>query len=130
MLPDINTRDDIKVLVDTFYEKIKADKTIGIIFTEKLQLDWEKHLPIMYNFWDNILFYTGTYNGNPMALHQHIHEKIGLKKEDFEKWLEIFCATTDELYAGNNAETIKQRAKSIATVMQIKILHQHDFTKM
>jgi hemoglobin len=129
MLKDINSRDDIKILVDAFYEKIKKDQTIGLIFTEKLEIDWEKHLPIMYNFWDNILFYSGAYTGNPMVLHQHIHEKIGLTKGDFDKWIEIFIATTDELFAGDYAETIKQRARSIATVMQLKILHNHDFTK-
>lgn len=130
MLSDIKNRDDIKILVDNFYEKIKMDTSIGLIFTQKLSIDWEQHLPIMYNFWDNILFYSGTYSGNPMSLHQHIHQKIGLTKEDFVRWLEIFCETTDELFVGNNAETIKQRARSIATVMQIKILHQHDFTKI
>jgi hemoglobin len=124
MPADITTKEDIKLLVDTFYEKVKTDNLIGSIFMEKLQISWEKHLPVMYHFWENILFYTGNYQGNPMVLHQHIHEKVGLTGADFDRWLHLFTTTTDELFAGQNAETIKQRARSIATVMQIKILHQ------
>jgi hemoglobin len=124
MQADIITKEDIKVLVDAFYEKVKSDVLIGPIFTEKLHIAWEKHLPVMYNFWENVLFYTGNYQGNPMVLHQHIHEKVGLTKDDFNRWLEIFTTTTDELFTGNNAETIKQRARSIATVMEIKILNK------
>ncbi|HSK13475.1 MAG TPA: group III truncated hemoglobin [Phnomibacter sp.] len=123
MLPDIKNRDDIVKLVNAFYEKVKADPQLGPYFTEKHQVDWVKHLPVMYDFWDNILFYSGSYGGNPMAIHQKLHKQHPMTRTDFERWLKLFTRTTDSLFEGNNAGLIKQRAKSIATVMQIKILH-------
>lgn len=120
---DIQSRDDIIRLVDTFYDKVKQDGILGPIFNEKAQVNWVKHLPVMYDFWENIVFYTGRYGGNPMRIHQQLHERFPLAKQDFDRWLEHFTRTVDQLFAGENAELIKQRAQSIATVMQIKILH-------
>ena len=37
------------------------------------------------------------------------------------KNIKLFTTTVDELFAGSNAEQVKQRALSIATVMRIKI---------
>lgn len=126
MLPDIQSRDDIIRIVDTFYETVKQDELLGPIFTEKAKVNWEKHLPVMYDFWENVVFYTGNYSGNPMRIHQQLHQRIPLAKQDFEKWLNLFFSTVDFLFKGERAELIKQRAQSIATVMQIKILYPKD----
>ena len=61
MKKDIETRNDIESLVDHFYEIVKADDVIGYIFTDVAQVNWKKHLPIMYDFWENALFYTGSH---------------------------------------------------------------------
>ncbi len=123
MLPDIQSREDIVRIVDTFYERVKQDELLGPIFMEKAKVNWEKHLPVMYDFWENVVFYTGNYSGNPMRIHQQLHQRITLYKGDFTKWLKLFFKTVDHLYKGERAELIKQRAQSIATVMQIKILY-------
>ncbi len=122
-LSDIKSRDDIILLVDTFYDKVKQDGMLGPIFNEKAQVNWVKHLPVMYDFWENVVFYTGNYGGNPMRIHQQLHQRFPLSKQDFDTWLNLFNSTVDELFNGDNAELIKQRARSIATVMQVKILH-------
>ncbi|OPZ14298.1 MAG: hypothetical protein BWZ05_02362 [Bacteroidetes bacterium ADurb.BinA245] len=44
-----------------------------------------------------------------------------MNPEHFNRWIELFTKTVDDLFEGTNATTIKQRAMSIATVMQIKI---------
>jgi len=123
MKRDIENRRDIETLVDYFYEKIKSDSIIGYIFTDIAHVSWEKHLPVMYNFWENAIFYTGIYNGNPMQIHQHLHRVANLKTEHFEQWIRLFTSSVDELFEGDNANLIKQRAISISTVMQIKILN-------
>ncbi len=122
MRKDITSRDDIKLLVDSFYEKVKKNSSIGFIFTEVARVNWELHLPVMYDFFENMLFYTGSYTGNPMELHRHISQKLPLTKEHFQQWEELFCQTVDELFAGEKAELVKQRALSISAVMKIKIL--------
>lgn len=120
--PDIQNREDIIRLVNTFYEKVKVDPAIGHFFTRVIQVNWEKHLPVMYDFWENILFYTGSYSGNPMTVHKALNERSPLANEHFERWLSLFCQTADELFEGPKTNLIKERALSIATVMQIKIM--------
>jgi hemoglobin len=125
MKKDIENRIDIELLVNEFYAKVKKDEVIGYIFTDVAKVNWEKHLPRMYDFWENTLFYTGTYEGNPMELHKHLHRVMPLKVEHFAQWNRLFLSTVDELYEGANAILAKQRAISISTVMQIKILNEH-----
>jgi hemoglobin len=118
MNKDIVGRDEIKLLIDRFYEKIQADPILGPHFAH---VNWEKHLPIMVNFWENTLFYTGTYTGNPLRSHQALHQKDPLLPSDFSHWQNLFLATVDELFSGEKAELAKQRALSISTVMQIRL---------
>jgi hemoglobin len=119
MKKDISKTKDIENLIDTFYEKVKRDEAISHYF---LKVNWGKHLPVMYKFWENVLFYTGNYSGNPLQKHLILNERNPLSIEDFNRWVEIFIETVNEHYEGENAEQIKQRAQSIATIMQIKIL--------
>ena len=126
MKNDIANRDDIILLVNTFYEKVKRDNVIGYIFNDVAKVNWEKHLPVMYDFWENVIFFTGAYTGNPMTAHKQLHQKTPLNAEHFQEWIKLFTQTVDELFEGEKAELTKQRAISIATVMQIKIVHGHE----
>lgn len=119
MKTDILGRKELEALIDLFYEKVKGDPVIGIMFAH---VNWEKHLPVMYSFWENAIFYTGGYSGNPLKTHQTLHKKSPLTPAHFTQWQNLFIATVDELYAGEKAELAKQRALSISTVMQIKTL--------
>lgn len=124
MKNDIESKKEIELLVDTFYNKIRRDDLIGYIFTDIVKVNWEKHLPLMYSFFENMLFYTGSYTGNPMELHKHINRLHPLTAEHFVRWNLLFSNTVDELFAGEKAMLVKQRAKSISAVMQIKILDE------
>jgi hemoglobin len=123
MQNDISNRDDIKTLVDHFYTKVRRDETIGYLFNDVAKVNWEHHLPRMYDFWENIIFQTGTFTGNPMVAHAQLHQKSPLTPAHFERWLQLFLETVNELFEGEKAELAKQRAQSIATMMQIKVLH-------
>jgi hemoglobin len=123
MKKDIENIADIELLINTFYDKVKSDKVIGYIFTDVVKVHWEHHLPVMYRFWENVLFYTGGYEGNPIEIHQHLHQITRLEQKHFDQWNFLFTETVDELFEGRIAITTKQRALSISTVMQIKILH-------
>ena len=118
---DIRNRGDITILINAFYDKVKTDPVIGHFFTQVAQVNWEKHLPIIYDFWENILFYTGGYSSNPMMVHQALHRRSPLESAHFERWLTLFRETADELFEGEKTNLIKERALSIATVLQIKI---------
>jgi len=51
---DIETRDDIELLMQAFYKKVMKDEMIGFIFTDVAQLDLAHHLPIITDFWGNV----------------------------------------------------------------------------
>lgn len=118
---DIRDRSDIIALVDRFYEKVKTDAVIGYFFTEVARINWPEHLAVMYDFWDNALFFSGGYEGNPMQVHKDLHSKSPMTMQHFQRWNQLFSETVDELYAGTKAELIKQRALSIAMVIQIHL---------
>jgi hemoglobin len=122
MKKDIEYRNDIELLVRSFYEKVKADEVIGYIFNDIVKVHWEKHLPVMFDFWENVLFFTGGYNGNPMEIHQHLNRVAPLSTAHFKRWEKLFTETVDELFEGEKAVLAKQRALSISTVMQVKIV--------
>ncbi len=116
---DIKDKTDIKTLVDLFYSKVQTDDLLAPMFAH---VNWQEHLPVMYSFWDNVLFHTGGYEGNPMAKHQGINQKFPLSHQHFDQWLEHFIATLDTTFQGPNTETLKVRAKNIAIIMELKIL--------
>ena len=75
----------------------------------------------MYDFWENTLFYTGTYTGNPIQNHRQLNTKYPLTKAHFDQWISLFNTIVNELFEGEKADLAKQRALNIATVLQIKV---------
>jgi hemoglobin len=111
---DITTRTDIVRLVDTFYQKVKADEVLSPVFSH---VDWPAHLPTMYNFWSSIVLGDQTYTGNPFMKHR----ELPISGMHFTRWLKLFMETVDQEFAGERSEEVKQRARSIAGVFQHKL---------
>jgi len=123
---DIVNETDIKLLVDSFYNKVLRNPVIGFIFTEVAQLSLEKHMPEMYAFWGSILLGSQTYTGNPMAKHFELDTKTTLTAQHFAEWLLLWESTVNELFAGEKANEAIARAKNIAAVMQYQIQQQRN----
>ncbi len=123
MKKDIATRKDIELLVNTFYDRVKTDALIGPVFTDIARVNWEKHLPVMCDFWENALLYSGSYSGNPMDLHKHLHKVMPLQMEHFQQWNQLFISTVDDLFSGGKALLAKQRALKISAILQAEILN-------
>lgn len=123
MKKDITTREDIILLVNSFYQKVQLNAELDNVFNGVAQLNWEAHLPKMYDFWEAIIFKNPIYNGNPMEVHKQLNSKIKLTKSMFDNWLELFKSTVDELFEGANAFEAKTRATSIATMISMKTLY-------
>lgn len=118
---DLSHRADIKILVDTFYNRIVKHTELGPIFNDIMKVDWDHHLPKMYDFWESIVFGAGAYKGNPMLVHFGINREIPLLPHLFDEWLKLWHETVDELYQGENAEAAKSKAKNIAGLMSYKM---------
>jgi len=120
-MKDIETRADLEVFTRKFYNRLLTDDAVNYIFTDVAKIDLEEHLPIITDFWELSMFHTGNYRNNPMQVHMQLNDKEQLTSEHFDVWLGHFNATVDDLFAGANAEKIKTRALSIATIMKIKV---------
>ena len=120
-MKDIETRSDIEFLVDEFYKKVIQDEQIGIFFNQVIQLDWEAHIPIMYDFWETTLLGNPKYKGNPMQVHIELNKKENLKPEHLERWLELWKVTTQNHFIGEKADEAVRKAEQIGKLMQLKV---------
>ena len=122
-LTDIKSRNDIEKLIAAFYEKMLDDMVLGYIFTDISKVNLEVHLPVICDFWENILFNKPTYKRRTevIGVHLELNKKIQLKKGHFRRWLYLFHSTIDDLYDGTLATKAKKRADSIALIMQKKL---------
>lgn len=113
-MTDIETREEVRLLVDSFYAKVQKDDLLAPVFSH---VDWPHHLPVMYNFWSSILLGDMSYQGNPFQKH------IGLpiNASHFERWLQLFTETVDDHFAGEVATEAKNRAQTIAAMFQHKM---------
>ena len=80
---------------------------------------------MIIDFWETILLDNPVYKKNAMEVHYELNKKIHFKKEYFSEWLLLFCTTVDKLFEGKIAELAKTRAKSIAAVMEFKMITPH-----
>ncbi len=126
MKNDIRTRGDIDILITAFYERVKPNKEIGYIFTDVVHMDWDKHIPVIVDFWETILLDNPVYQKNAMEVHYDLNKKVPLQKIHFDTWLALFTSTVDDLFEGTTANLAKKRAKSIADVMLFKMTGHHD----
>ncbi|MDJ0646648.1 MAG: group III truncated hemoglobin [Flavobacteriaceae bacterium] len=118
----LTSRDDIELFVHEFYRKLLADPKISHFFDHLLQEnDLEKHLETIIDFWEDLLFLTTKYGKNAMKPHIKLHQKIPFEQLHFQIWLDHFNGTIDYHFIGKKALLAKQRALSIATIMQIKL---------
>lgn len=121
MEDDIKTRDDIVLLVDTFYGKVMTNSVIGYIFSDVAGIDWSIHLPKMYRFWASLLLNEQSYSGNPLRVHVHLSTLAEMTEKEFSEWTKLFIETTDELFSGKKADEAKKRAEKIASTMLTNI---------
>ena len=120
-MKDIETRNDITFLMRDFYSKLLTDPAISYIFTDVAKIDLESHLPHLTDFWEQSVLHKGSYRKNVLQIHHELNGKEPLTDLHFEVWLRHFNDSVDTNFTGTNAELIKTRALSIASVMKIKI---------
>ena len=122
MKPDITSRENIYLIISNFYQKLIDDEDTFPFFENFiLNKTLEKHLYIITDFWEDILFNTTKYQNNVLQKHLNIIKKTAFNTNHFNAWMLYFTETIDHNFAGLNAELMKNRAKSIATVMKIKL---------
>jgi len=116
-LKDISNIEDIKQMVNSFYDNVRKDDLLGPIFNDKLQDRWEPHLQKMYGFWQTILFDVRAYSGTPFPP----HKQLPVDKTHFDRWVYLFNTNIDSQFSGELTEEAKMRAANMAYMFNHKI---------
>lgn len=106
----------IDALVEEFYARIREDGLIGPIFAARIT-DWAPHLAQMKLFWSSVALSTGVYQGRPMPKHL----PLPIDARHFDRWLEIFVATANELCPPVAAKHFIERARRIAESLELGV---------
>lgn len=121
MKKDILNREDVVLLVNSFYYKVQESPILGFIFNDIAKINWDEHLPRMYSFWASALFNEQSFSGNPMRKHIALSKITSMTHVQFTEWLTLFYQTVDEHFEGSKADETKARAANIARNFQRKI---------
>ncbi|PKQ46194.1 group III truncated hemoglobin [Confluentibacter flavum] len=122
MKNDIKTREDVFLLVSTFYVKVRKDAILGPFFNDVIT-DWDAHLDRLTTFWESSLFLKTKYLGNPLEAHVKVDNENNntITELHFGLWLNLWFQTIDELFEGDYAENAKRRARKMGTFLYLKI---------
>ena len=118
---DILGRDDIAALLSDFYGRAFRDELLGPVFVDIAHMDLSAHLPVMGDFWQTVLFRTGTYRRNALQPHLRLGARADLTPTHFARWLTLWCTTVDERHTGPKADLAKLQATRIAGAMSRRI---------
>ncbi|MBT8114205.1 MAG: group III truncated hemoglobin [Arenicella sp.] len=118
---DVLDRVDVQDIVSRFYAEVLEDVVIGFIFTDVARINLETHLPVIVDFWSDILFEENNYQSNALQKHLQLNDRIALKPGHFTRWLYLFARAVDHKHAGDNAELMKQRAEMVASSISAAI---------
>ncbi|MBD0708071.1 MULTISPECIES: group III truncated hemoglobin [unclassified Streptomyces] len=114
---DIRDRADLDVLLRRFYTAAFADPLIGPFFTEIAGTDLEAHLPHITDFWERALLRGAEYRRDAFAPHAALHSARPLTAAHFGRWVQLWHADVDGLYAGPLAERAKAQGERIALAL-------------
>lgn len=101
--------EEISTLVDTFYGKVRRDPVIGPIFNAAID-DWPAHLTLLKNFWSTILLISPGYKGDPLS----VHLDLPIEPRHFDRWLELFAETANEVMPPEHAAIVITKSHRIA----------------
>lgn len=119
---DIKTREDIRLLVASFYDKVKQDKLLSPFFKSTIS-DWDHHIEHLTDFWESSLFLKTKFYGDPLLKHVEVDSKFNytINEKHFGAWINLWLQTIDELFVGEYAENAKHRARKMSTYIHLKL---------
>lgn len=119
---DIQSLDDIQLLVNSFYAAVRNNTLLGPIFNERIGDRWTAHLEKMYRFWQTVLLEDHTYFGSPFPP----HAQLPVNQVHFDTWLQLWHGTIDLYFKGKKADEAKWRGDKMAAMFSYKISYYRD----
>lgn len=100
---------DIARVIDRFYDAVQAHPTLGPVFNPVVH-DWPEHKATLVRFWSSVLLGTGSYRGQPMAMHR----PHPIRAEHFADWLALWEHTVRAELPAEQAQVALDHAHRIA----------------
>lgn len=119
---DVLERADIEDIVTRFYEVVLKDPIVGFIFTDVVTIHLDQHLPIIVDFWSDVVFKRKSYQGNTLQKHLDVHQKMPLRPGHFSRWLYLFNKAVSAHHQGENANLMIERAERVAKSISAAIV--------
>ncbi len=110
------TIEKIREMVELFYTRTGHDDLLGPIFDQRVE-DWEAHYEKMTRFWSSAAINAGTYSGRPIEAHKF----GGLSKAHFDRWVELFIKTANDVFAEQDAAVFANLGKKMASSIAMRI---------
>lgn len=101
MKKDIQELEDVKQLVDRFYERATSDDLLGPIFFPFKDSRADKKA--LYKYWESTLLHPALKPQQSFPA----HIELMFSAQHFIRWLTLFLQTIDNLYDGPNAGKAK-----------------------
>ncbi|WP_298326570.1 group III truncated hemoglobin [Asticcacaulis sp.] len=108
---------DLRRLVERFYERARIDALLGPVFDAAVD-DWPAHFDMLTAFWSMVM--NGPrpdmplFKGRPLPKHL----ALPLKRQHFDRWLDLWAETTAEVFDGPRAEALREKAWRIGQSFQ------------
>jgi hemoglobin len=118
---DLEGLDDIRFVVDVFYNKVREDVLLSPVFAMRIT-DWQPHLDTMYRFWNAALFGVREYVGNPFGK----HAELPIDGPHFEQWIKLFYETLEKHFEGPVADEAKRKAMIMAHTFYARIQERRE----
>ncbi|MCS4435026.1 group III truncated hemoglobin [Aquiflexum gelatinilyticum] len=122
---EIENREDVSLLVRSFYARIRKHESLGPIFNDVIK-DWESHLGRLTDFWEMILLQSGPGAGkfSPVPVHKEVDAKTEntITQVHFGNWLELWFSTLDTYFEGKNADYAKEHARNMAHILFFRLM--------
>ncbi len=125
---DIQTHEDLEMLIRSFYSQVRNDELLGPFFHRFIpdEETWEKHYQLLIAFWKLNLMEKKGFDGNPAKAHHTVDKSFmySITTSHFDRWVTLWCVTINQLFEGTIAEKAKLKASNMAKGMYKKIIDQ------
>lgn len=119
----IENREDVGVLVRSFYARVRQDDFIGPFFNQTIH-DWETHLEKLTDFWTGNLLGIPLYKGRPPMEHIKLDYAFGhtITPAHFGQWLNLWFETLDAEFTGPKVTLAKDHARNLGSFFMVRIV--------
>lgn len=119
MVPNADIdEENLRRLVDIFYERVRADALIGPLFNGAIH-DWPGHLEKLAAFWSSVMLTSGRYKGQPVPA--HLKHQAAITPAMFDRWLTLWQQTTEARMSLQAATALQAKAAKIAESLQLAL---------